>query len=232
MLTLFSRKLRAPPMSVSFASVISTHSRKIPTACHFWGEHTGTDHRGHKLVIKHLWYCTPQCPVPGVSLGVTWESQQNMEDKVVRDNMQIHSALDGPPCSATAHNFKNSHQVPWCYLTQCKGDDHSWFGGKKKKCKSLSKTKVKRSICLIMMVEHPAELTVMFPVRNRQVPLKTFTSKHRSSYRIHQSYFNQDIISIRHCFSPGLWHYTVMANISRYEVWAKIQLWLKARRQR
>lgn len=132
MLTLFSRKLRAPPMSVSFASVISTHSRKIPTACHFWGEHTGTDHRGHKLVIKHLWYCTPQCPVPGVSLGVTWESQQNMEDKVVRDNMQIRSALDGPPCSATAHNFKNSHQVPWCYLTQCKGDDHSWFGEKKK----------------------------------------------------------------------------------------------------
>lgn len=138
MLTLFSRKLRAPPMSVSFASVISTHSRKIPTACHFWGEHTGTDHCGQKLVIEHLWHCTPQCSVPGVSLGVTWESQQNMEDKVVRESMQIRSALDGPLCSATWHNFKNSHQVPWCYLTQCKGDDRSWFGEKKKKSAKAS----------------------------------------------------------------------------------------------
>lgn len=70
---------------------------------------------------------------------------------------------------------------------------------------------MKRSICLIMMVEHPAEPSVMFPARNRQVPLKTFTSKHHSSYSIHQICFNPhktslppDIVSLQG-FDTTLW---------------------------
>lgn len=122
----------------------------------------------------------------------------------MRDIMQICSAHDGPLCSATGHNKNHSDQVPCCCLTQCKRELQLIKKKKKKRCKSLIKTKVKRSICLIMMVEHPAEPSVMFPARNRQVPLKTFTSKHHSSYSIHQIYFNPhktslppDIVSLQ-----------------------------------
>lgn len=39
----------------------------------------------------------------------------------------------------------------------------------------------------------------------------------------------QELSSTRHCFSPGLWHYTVTAGIFRLIKWAKIQLSLKAK---
>jgi len=54
---------------------------------------------------------------------------------------------------------------------------------RKKWCKSLSKTKMKGSICLIMMVEHPEELTVMSPAKKQAGSPKNF---HQQSSRLLQ----------------------------------------------
>lgn len=55
-------------------------------------------------------------------------------------------------------------------------------------CKSLSKAKEKEH--LPVHDGGASSRTVMSPARNRQIPLKTFTSKYHSFYCIHQSDFS------------------------------------------
>lgn len=75
---------------------------------------------------------------------------------------------------------------------------------------------MKRSICLIMMVEHPAELTDVSCKKQAGSP-KNFHQQASFFLQYSSKWFQstQDIISTRHCFSPGLWHCTMMANIFR-----------------
>lgn len=121
--------------------------------------------------------------------------------------MQICSVHDEPLYSATGLE-NNSDQVPCCYLTQRKGDHCSWF---KKKGQKPQQGKSEKE----HLPDHDGEAsnrTVKSLARKRQVPLKTFTSKHRSFHRIHQSDFSPhktsfppDIVSLQGFYTTLWW---------------------------
>lgn len=121
--------------------------------------------------------------------------------------MQICSAHDGPLCSATGHNKKNSDEVPCCYLTQ-------WLK-KKKGAKASARQKWNEAFAWSWWwsIQQNCDISC-----NKQAGSPKNFHQQASlflqySSKLFQS--TQDIISIRHCFSPGLWHYTQMANIFR-----------------